>query len=302
MVLNVQIKDIINIPILARSMRKISCLILIFVATQSIAQVSGKVTDSKTGLPIDFANIWVKNTLRGTTTNANGKFDFENGEVGDTLLISYLGYEELQFSAEKENVVKLVPSLIELDEVVIMPMQNEQIKVINSYEKYKKIKEFYFNGHYSLARFYQYKNEYSQNPFIKKLSVVVNSSLKNKVKFRVHLIKADKDGKPSNNILSEYYILETEKGLNEITVDTTDEKLMFPKVGIFVVVDRLNLKENKYSNKMASDILQPAIGMEKEGEKENTWLGYSGIWITPIELQKFAGTNKNIATNIELTN
>lgn len=292
----------INTPSLSRIMDKLSYLLLIFVSTQTFAQISGKVTDSKTGLPIDFANIWVKNTLRGTTTNANGVFDFENGEIADTLLISYLGYEELQFLAEKENIIELIPSSIELDEVVIMPMRNDQFKAINSYEKYKKIKEFYFNGHYSLARFYEYKNEYTQNPFIKKLSVVVNSSLKNKVKFRVHLIKADKDGKPSNNILSEYYILETEKGLNEITVDITDEKLMFPKVGIFVVVDRLNLKENKYSNKMASDILQPAIGMEKEDNKENTWLGYSGIWITPIELKKFAGTNKNIATNIELTN
>ena len=283
-------------------MKKISYILLIFISVPCFGQISGNISDSKTGLPIDFANVWVKNTFRGTTTNANGNFEFENGKVGDTLLISYLGYQELQFIAQQKNLIELNPSSIKLNEVVIIPLRNEQIKTINSYEKYKKIKEFYYNGHYSLARYYQYKNEYDQNPFIKQISVVVSSALKSKVKFRVHLVKAEKDGNPSNQILSEYYILETEKGENEIIVDFIDEKIFFPKEGFFVVVDRLNLKENKHSNKYASDILQPAIGMEKEDSEKNTWLGYSGKWIGPSELIKFAGTNKNIAINIQLTN
>lgn len=272
------------------------------VTIQSFSQISGKVTDNKTELPIEFVNVWVKNTLIGTTTNANGSFDFERAKIDDTLLISYLGYEELEFLAKAENVIELITTSIELDEVMIIPMRNEQIKTINSYKKYSKVKEFYFNGHYSLARYYDYKKEYEQNPFIKKLSLVVSSALKNKVIFKVHLIKADRDGKPSNQILSEYYILETDKGENEITIDLMEEKLMVPKDGFFVVVDRLNLKENKLSNKLASDILQPAIGMEKEDSEKNTWLGYSGKWIAPNDLKKFTGSTKNIAINITLTN
>jgi len=282
-------------------MKKISYISLIFITFQSFSQISGKVIDGVTGLPIDFANVWVKNTLKGTTTNSNGNFNFEKAKVGDTLLISYLGYEELEFLAKPENIVELIPTSIELNEVIVIPVKNERIKTINSYEKLKKINEFYYNGHYSLARYYEYKKEYEQNQFIKKLSVVVSSALKNKVKFKIHIIKADKDGKPSNHILSEYYILETDKGKNEITIDLIHEKLIFPKQGFFVVVDRLNLKENKFSNKLASDILQPAIGIEKEDKEKNTWLSYSGKWIMPNELNKFTGTNKNIAINIELT-
>lgn len=290
-----------NIYLLAHIMKKISYILLMLVTIQSFSQISGNVTDNKTGLPIEFVNVWVKNTLLGTTTNKEGRFDFERAKVGDTLLISYLGYEELEFLAKTENVVELIPTSIELDEVMIIPMRNEQIEAINSYKKYSKINEFYFNGHYSLARYYEYKNEYEQNPFIKKLSLVVSSALKNKVKFKVHLIKADKDGKPSNQIMSEYYILETDKGENELTIDLTEEKLMVPKDGFFVVVDRLNLKENKLSNKLASDILQPAIGMEKEDSVKNTWLGYSGKWIAPNDLKKYTGSDKNIAINIILT-
>ena len=282
-------------------MIKIKYLLLIFVSAQCFSQISGNVTDSVTELPIDYVNIWVKNTRNGTTTNSSGNFNFESGKVGDTLLISYLGYKELQFLAQKENTVKLIPNEIELAEILIIPMRNTQIKSINSYNKSNSIKEFYYNGHYSLARFYKYKEEYEQSPFINKVSLVVLSALKNKVTFKVHLIKADKEGKPSDQILSEYYVLKTGKGKNEITIDFSDEKLIFPETGFFVVIDRLNLEENKFSNKLATDILQPAIGMEKEASEKNTWLGYSGKWIEPKELIKYAGSNKNIAIKIELT-
>ena len=282
-------------------MRNIKYLLLIFISAQCFSQISGNVTDSETGLPIDYVNIWVKNTRKGTTTNSSGNFNFENGKVADTLLISYLGYQELQFIAQKENTVKLIPNEIELGEVLIIPMRNTQIKTINSYNKYNAIKEFYYNGHYSLARFYKYKKEYEQSPFINKISLVVLSALKNKVTFKVHLIKANKEGKPSDQILSEYYILTTGKGKNEITVDFSNEKLIFPRNGVFVVIDRLNLKENKFSNKLAKGILQPAIGMEKEDSEKSTWLGYSGKWVVPKDLMKYAGSNKNIAIKMELT-
>ncbi len=282
-------------------MIKIKYLLLIFVSVQCFSQISGNVTDSVTELPIDYVNIWVKNTRNGTTTNSSGNFNFESGKVGDTLLISYLGYKELQFLAQKENNVELIPDEIALAEVLIIPMRNTQIKIINSYNKSNSIKEFYYNGHYSLARFYKYKKEYEQSPFINKISLVVLSALKNKVTFKVHLIKADKEGKPSDQILSEYYIITIDKGKNEITVNFSNEKLIFPKNGVFVVIDRLNLEENKFSNKLATGILQPAIGMEKENSEKNTWLGYGGKWIAPKDLKKYAGSNKNIAINIELT-
>ncbi|MFT4847703.1 MAG: hypothetical protein ACI83B_000224 [Sediminicola sp.] len=48
----------------------------------------------------------------------------------------------------------------------------------------------------------------------------------------------------SDQIFSEYYILKTNKGENEISVEFSNEKNLFPKNGFFFVVDRLNLKEN----------------------------------------------------------
>jgi hypothetical protein len=130
---------------------------------------------------------------------------------------------------------------------------------------------------------------------------VVDNALKNAVKFKVYVLEADKNGKPLGPLLSNYYVKESNKGTNEITIDLTEEKLRIPRNGFFVVVDRLNLDEHKFSNKLAADILQPAIGMETVDNPKNTWLGYADTWIAPEELKRFAGSNNNIAINIKLT-
>ena len=61
-------------------MRKLYGLLLgiLFVFSQTtfaqIREVSGKVTDSKTGLPVDGVTVAIKGTDRATTTSADGSF------------------------------------------------------------------------------------------------------------------------------------------------------------------------------------------------------------------------------------
>ncbi|WP_298424598.1 carboxypeptidase-like regulatory domain-containing protein [uncultured Kordia sp.] len=282
-------------------MRRIQFILIIFISNLSFSQISGNLTNSKTGAPIVFANVWVKNSLKGSTTDGDGNFELEKGKVGDTLLVSYLGYEKIEFLAKKRNIIKLDPQEIQLDEVVITKAKNTKTISLSSYKDYNDINMFYLNGHYSFARFYEYKKEYKQNTFVKKISLVTASSLE-KVKFRVHLIEADKDGNPTDRRLSSYIILETNSGKNEITIDVSDKELLFPENGLFIVVDRLNLKQNIFNSKYMSNVLEPGIGMEKRSKEKNTWLSYGGKWIQPKQLKKFAKKNKNIALNIELSN
>jgi len=98
-------------------------------------------------------------------------------------------------------------------------------------------------------------------------------------------------------------IMKSAKRVNEVYVDLQKEKVVFPKNGFFVIVDRLNLEENKNYNKISkTDILQPAIGMERTEQEKNTWFGFGGKWIPPSEMKEFLGTNGNIAVNVNLTN
>ncbi|WP_420572619.1 carboxypeptidase-like regulatory domain-containing protein [Kordia sp.] len=282
-------------------MKKIQFILIVLISNLCFGQISGNLTDSKTGVPVVFANVWVKNTLKGSTTDIDGNFEIEKGKVGDTLLISYLGYEKVELPAKKINNIKLNPQDIQLDAVVITKIKNPQIISLNSYEDYNDINMFYLNGHYSFARFYEHKKEYKQNTFVKKVSLVTVSTLEN-VKFRMHLIEADKDGNPTDKHLSSYIILETKSGKNEITIDLSDKKLLFPENGLFIVVDRLNLKQNIFNSKHMTNVIEPGIGMEKRSKEKNTWLSYGGKWIPPKKIKKIAKKNKNIALNIELSN
>ncbi|WP_117880132.1 carboxypeptidase-like regulatory domain-containing protein [Aureibaculum luteum] len=282
-------------------MKKYSFILLIFVSIQCLGQISGRILDKKTGLPISYVNIWIEKSWQGTTSDQNGVFHIDKGQVGDTLLISHLGYQQLQIKTKNKNEILLNPSEIELEEVVVFPIKNNKHINIKSFKSYKKIKEFNFFEHQAAARFFEYSEDYAETPFIKKISLAVITPLNRKQIFRVYLMKTDKEGKPSNQLFSEYKTIEI-YGDGEINVDFTNEKLIFPEEGFFVVFDILNLKENIATNKFGHEVLCPAIGMDYKKQKKNTWLNYHGKWINPIERKKKSNEDRNVAINIELSN
>ena len=280
-------------------MKVLHCIFIGLCGISLNSQVSGKVIHAKTGSPISYVNVWVKSTTKGSTTGPNGEFIIEQGKVGDTLLVSCLGFQNQIVIAKAINEVPLIPAEIFLDEVVVVPMSQVTTREIRSYEKSSRLKNFYFNGHYSLARYFPYSEDYTTTPFIDRLTLVTESALKNVI-FRVYLLKADKNGDPSAYPLSEPYLLNCGKGKTEITVNLIDEKIQVPQNGFFVVIDRLNLEQNKFSNKIASDILQPAIAMVKDGALTQTWMSFGGRWLTPEALAKNPGW-KDVAINIFLS-
>ena len=76
-------------------MKKIFLIVMvIFTAQVSLAQVKtikGFISDAK-GTPLPAANVNVKGTKNGASTNFDGTFAIE-AKAGETLVISYLGYE-----------------------------------------------------------------------------------------------------------------------------------------------------------------------------------------------------------------
>lgn len=284
-------------------MKKVTAILIIFVSQWTLGQISGTVKDGESGNPVPFVNVWVKNTLIGATTGEGGKFLIAKAKIGDSIHVSSLGYKTVEFSAKKENKIVLRPKIDMLDEVVVIPMKNSSEYLIESFKKIKKNRPWYNNGHYSLARYYGYKREYEKTPFINRISVITNNAKKENVLFKICLVKVAPNGEPSESGLIEERIMDSEKRVNEVYVDLKQEKVVFPKNGFFVVVDRLNLEENSSYNKISkSDILQPAIGMERTDQEKNTWFGFGGKWIPPAEMKEFLGTNGNIAVNVKLTN
>jgi len=107
-------------------MKNLLTIILTIISLQLTAQttISGIVEDDN-GETIIGANISIENTYDGTSSDVDGKFEFVSTETGSAkLVVSYLGYENLEIELELNNeAIQINPvlesSVSELEMVVI---------------------------------------------------------------------------------------------------------------------------------------------------------------------------------------
>jgi hypothetical protein len=100
-----------------------------FLYAQSTHTIKGRITDATTGDPIPFANIAVKHSLSGATTNFDGFYQLTYTPPADSLLVTYVGYENrskaiVQNQAEQVVDIQLTPAVLQLREVKIFAGEN----------------------------------------------------------------------------------------------------------------------------------------------------------------------------------
>lgn len=92
-------------------------------ATAPVAQqtqrVTGVVVDQTTGEPVIGANVMVKGTTNGTSTDFDGNFSLE-APAGATLVVSYIGYVNLEVTATPTMTIRLREDTQALEEVVVV--------------------------------------------------------------------------------------------------------------------------------------------------------------------------------------
>ncbi|MFC4666237.1 TonB-dependent receptor [Falsiporphyromonas endometrii] len=95
--------------------------------------IFGRVTDSKTKEPLVGANVYIRGTSVGTTTNSKGIFAIEKLKNGTyTLTVSYLGYKTLEHKVQvNNNNIEVSIALDEntnlLDEIVVTGTGTEHL-------------------------------------------------------------------------------------------------------------------------------------------------------------------------------
>lgn len=132
-------------------MRILTLFFLLFSATLTYAQntgsIVGKLTDKEyNNEPLAFANILIKGTLNGTTSDFDGLYAFENLTPGNyTLLFSFVGYEtqEITVTVEANKVtevnVPMAASAASLDEVLITTTTKRESEVALLLEQKKAL-------------------------------------------------------------------------------------------------------------------------------------------------------------------
>lgn len=106
--------------------------LLIFCASAKAQSISGTVVDANTDDPVFLANVVLKGTTQGTTTNLQGRFEFPiQAQYPLVLQISFVGYltEELTLSAPRQNLrIRLKPdnAMLEVVDVIEQRLSEKQ--------------------------------------------------------------------------------------------------------------------------------------------------------------------------------
>lgn len=132
-----------------------SKLVFLFIALLSISvyaqntSIKGKILDKEFNLePLPFANVLLKGTSIGATTDFEGQYELLNVEPGNyTLIVSYVGYETIEIPVEavegKSTILdlQLSSSSQMLDQVIIRTAQrtNTTASVIESVKNAKSV-------------------------------------------------------------------------------------------------------------------------------------------------------------------
>lgn len=79
------------------------------------------ILEEGTQKPLPFATVYNQRTERGTASNIDGIFELPKNQIGDTLLISYIGYQDREIVIGKvtPNQIYLQPRSAEIEEVVV---------------------------------------------------------------------------------------------------------------------------------------------------------------------------------------
>ncbi|NJW51322.1 SusC/RagA family TonB-linked outer membrane protein [Salinimicrobium oceani] len=102
-----------------------STLLLLFMMPMSFfaqSTISGIITERDTGMPIPGANVVIKGTTNGTTTNFDGEYTLDGVNLDDVIVVSYLGFasQEIPFTGQQTINVQLQPDTAVLEEVVLI--------------------------------------------------------------------------------------------------------------------------------------------------------------------------------------
>ncbi len=112
-------------------MKRLLLILLLFIGVIAFAQddlIKGTVLNDATNTPLENVNIVNLNTVKGASTNLEGKFSIR-ASVNDTLFFSYLGFKSIRVRVTNdwlkfgEIKVKMTELGIALEEVVVRPVQ-----------------------------------------------------------------------------------------------------------------------------------------------------------------------------------
>ncbi|MEA3460593.1 MAG: carboxypeptidase-like regulatory domain-containing protein, partial [Bacteroidota bacterium] len=189
-------------------------------------EIQGRILDSLSSTPLEYASIGIVGTRYGTITDQQGEFHLEvpEQEPGSMVRISMIGYKSQSFPLEelqnKDNVIKLIVDPIPIAEVTITPMGEPY--TIGTMQ-YTRLGNWCGWGGSRFGKGHEIgtKLDLGDQPVhIRKLHVHVHRQAYDTIWFRLH-IRSLKDEKPFKELLTRNVIvaIDEEKGWVELDLE-----------------------------------------------------------------------------------
>ncbi len=253
--------------------RNFILILVIFLHSNCFAQhlLKCKLLDSVSKEPVQYANISIIHSPKGTYSNIKGCFELEFDCNSDSLFISMVGYKSLIVKIESLNLLQedtlfLVKNTYELNEVTIfantkLKSDTKNLGYINkasnisiSGRSRSEIAVYINNTEYKSAFIKEVVYEIKRHhisPKNKQKELIKDKRFENfKTAVRVHLYTKDSvDGKPDKELLVEnVVIILDEKFKDKLKVDISKHNIILPKEGVFVGIEWLGLVDEITSN------------------------------------------------------
>ena len=102
--------------------------------------IKANIVDENTQKVMPFATVFNKQLANGTASNINGYFELPNNRIGDTIVVSYLGYKDkiLIASPNMDSTIRLSPYSALLNEVVVVAESDYLYDIVSKVRKSKK--------------------------------------------------------------------------------------------------------------------------------------------------------------------
>lgn len=270
-------------------------VLFLFACNLSFSQLKSVIIDGMTKEKVPYVNIWVENENVGTTSNLEGEFTL-NLDSTKIIVLSAIGFKRKRISSDSiKSVLELESFISELEEIVVTPKKETKSLVIGEFDE--SIINYYYTTYgkpWIIAKYFEYKEDYSTNRYLNKIRVLTNSNIDD-AKFNIRLYSINEEGMPQDYIYNERIIGIAKKGKTMTEIDISDLGLKFPMNGFFVAIEWLIIEENEYKfkykkkgekKKVASSFFEPRIGTVLAETDENNWKLDQGKW---TKFRKYKG-------------
>ncbi len=177
-------------------------------------------------------------------SDENGNFEKLNSKF-KTYCIEIPGYKNKYITGNTKGTIFLEPlpeikadTELKLSKTLSIDKQNKT-PFLTSYGRRNKATQ--------MAKFFSWKNEYQDTPFLKSIITSVRCEIK-KAYFRIRIYQND-GGFPGEELTKKSIIATVKKNKKNVEVDLEPYKIVFPNKGVFVALEWIVNEDNKLTRR-----------------------------------------------------